>query len=162
MKTELSNERTSVTNKLVALPAPLMPFAAYDQFILRHGKIPFCPVTMRPCNAHDPANWMSAEMALANAEMFGAGYGIGFVFTDQDPFWFLDIDHCIDSSGQFNEIAKELLTLLAGCAVEISMSGTGLHLFGIGYVPPHRNKNVELGIELYTEKRFVALTGNML
>ena len=48
---------------------------------------------------------------------------------------------------------------LAGCAVEVSSSGRGLHLFGTGFVPPHGSRNATLHTEFYTSKRFVALTG---
>jgi hypothetical protein len=35
----------------------------------------------------------------------------------------------------------------------------GLHLFGCGNAPAHSCRNVALGLEFYTEGRFVALTG---
>ena len=50
--------------------------------------------------------------------------------------------------------------MLPGAGVEISASGTGLHVFGKGICPPHGCRNTGLNLELYTERRFVALTGN--
>ena len=49
-----------------------------------------------------------------------------------------------------------------GAAVEISHSGTGLHIIGQygGAEPEHGCKNIPLHLELYTSGRFVALTGN--
>ena len=56
-------------------------------------------------------------------------------------------------------MAAELCAALPGAAVEISQSGTGLHIFGTGAVPEHGCKNIPLGLEFYHEGRFAALTG---
>ena len=37
-----------------------------------------------------------------------------------------------------------------------------MHVFGTGDCPPHKCKNIHEGLELYTEKRFVALTGDRI
>ena len=123
-------------------------------------KLPINRDTLAAHDAHDPAIWMDAPTAFATASQFGESYGVGFVFTDQDPFWFLDIDHCI-TNGVYSPVAQEMMTLLPG-AVEVSQSGTGLHIFGTGACPPHGTRNSEFGLEFYTTKRFVALTGNMV
>ena len=74
-------------------------FKAYNQFILwqpvpgANGKIdkkPTNPQTMLAHDPHDPAIWMDWATALATAEM--TGLGVGFVFTEADPFFFFDID----------------------------------------------------------------------
>ena len=131
----------------------------YPQFIVRKGKIPFDPTQMEAGNPHDPAMWMDAETAMATASLFGADYGIGFVLTAADPFWCIDIDHCL-IDGTWSPLANEMMTLMAGCAIEVSMSGEGLHLFGKGTAPDHSMKNIPLGMEFYTELRYIALTGN--
>jgi hypothetical protein len=91
----------------------------------------------------------------------GHGSGTGFVFTDGDPFFFLDIDGAYDPvTQQWSAVAVELCTRLAGAAVEVSMSGTGLHIIGRTAKPlDHACKNTPKGLELYTRARFVALTG---
>lgn len=150
------------------LPEALTPLAQYPQFILwqarpsrRAGatdKLPIHPTTGAVHDAHDPAIWLTAdraiELAAARPEL-----GVGFVFTAADPFFFLDIDKCLQPDGTWTEIATQLCTALAGAAVEISQSGSGLHIIGQGPTPPHGCKNIPLGLELYTEGRFVALTG---
>ena len=107
-------------------------------------------------NPHDPSQWMSRLEADNYAELLGLG--VGFVFTNNDPYWFLDLDHCIVDGG-YTPIAEQLLEAFTGAYVEVSTSGEGLHLFGQGTVPPHSCKNKTYGIELYTEGRFVLLTG---
>ena len=129
------------------------------QFIVRKGKIPFDPGTMEPGDPHNPAMWMDAETAMTTASLLGADYGIGFVLTAADPFWCIDIDHCL-IDGAWSPLANEMMTLMAGCAIEVSMSGEGLHLFGKGKAPDHSMKNISLGMEFYTELRYIALTGN--
>ncbi|MBU6207636.1 MAG: DUF3987 domain-containing protein, partial [Alphaproteobacteria bacterium] len=71
-----------------------------------------------------------------------------------------DIDNCLQSDGQWTPEALAICELFAGvAAVEVSQSERGMHLFGYASVIlAHRNKNIPLGIELYTHNRFVALT----
>jgi hypothetical protein len=137
--------------------------AAYPQWIVwtvRDGKkLPVNPATGLQVTAHDTGAWMSYDAAASAAVTLGAGYGAGFVFADSDPFFFLDIDHCAEN-GAWSPLAQEIMASLPGAAIEVSQSGTGLHIFGRGACPPHACKNQPLGIELYTEKRFVALTGS--
>lgn len=146
---------------------PLSPLAAFRQFILvklvqradgKTDKFPFSLDQMQVVSAHDPAHWLTADDALMQLSMMGDGYCLGFVFTTADPFWFLDIDSAWNGS-EWSQLAGSLCQRLQGAAVEVSQSGRGLHLFGSGMVPAHGCKNVPLHLELYTEGRFVALTG---
>lgn len=103
----------------------------------------------------NPNDWLTYGDALTR----GAD-GVGFVFTDTDPYFFIDIDHCL-IDGTWSPLAVELCQTFAGCYVEISQSGTGLHIIGrYSSIPEHACKNIPLGIELYHTERFVALTGS--
>jgi len=150
------------------LPEALRPMAAYAQFILwrpvpsktRPGKVdkfPVNPHTGAISDAHDPTIWLDADSAIAAGQ--AQGLGIGFVFTKSDPFFFFDIDNCLDRAGQWSARAQQFCQVFAGAAIEISQSGTGLHIFGSGPVPSHGCQNREHGLEFYTELRFAALTG---
>jgi hypothetical protein len=153
------------------LPACFQPLARYKQFIVyvltpstkranKTDKLPVDHKTGRTHNAHDPAIWLTATDAINAAKTFGENYGVGFVFTDSDPFWFLDIDECYDANTQqWSILSSSLIDALSGAALEVSSSGRGLHIIGSGNVPSHACKNVALNIELYTSGRFVALTG---
>lgn len=149
------------------LPQALVPLAQYKQFILwkrvdrgngKQDKLPINYSTTEVTDAHNPQAWTDAQTAIATAKLFGPEYGVGFVFTKNDPFYFLDIDKCADN-GQWSDTAKKLMDYLPGAAIEISQSGTGLHIIGTGVCPDHSCKNIQLGLELYTQDRFVALTG---
>jgi hypothetical protein len=149
----------------------LFGLTAYNQFVVfqavpsasRPGKTDKFPCDFRTgkikVDAHAPQYWTDAATAEATAAAWGAGYGVGFVFTENDPFFFLDIDSCL-TDGQWSPLAVSLCQLFAGCAVEISHSGDGLHIFGIGTPPPHGCRNQLLGLEFYHARRFAALTGN--
>lgn len=155
------------------LPAALAPMAQYRQFILykliwdetkqKFQKIPVSPFTRQPFPKKsdwqkDPSQMCDFETAAANVV---DGYGVGFLFTDKDPFFFADLDNCLLPDGSdWSPLAKEIIRILPGAAIEVSASGKGLHIFGTGTVPPkHSNRNESLGLEFYTQWRFVALTG---
>lgn len=150
------------------LPAPLAALAAYPQFVTyrlvpsaKPGKMDKLPCdwrTGRVASAHDPANRTTFANAAA-AVAAGRGEGVGFVFTPGDPFFFLDIDGALQADGQWSPLAVQLCAAFPGAAIEVSQSNTGLHVIGSGTIPPHGCKNIPLGLELYHEARFVALTG---
>ena len=145
------------------LPAALHGFTAFNQWLtyklvpLPNGKNRKIPIGRNgdAISPVDPSEWMSYEEAAAT------GKPLAFSFSESDPFFFLDIDNALTDSG-WSSLATGLLARLAGAAVEVSSSGKGLHIFGIGSVPEHRNRRDADGLEFYTRGRFVALTGNML
>jgi primase-polymerase (primpol)-like protein len=152
------------------LPAAFSAMASYTQFIVyklipsvgRPGKFDKIPVSPEGnyINLMDPKNWLSAQDALMRSQMLGGNYGIGFVFTEKDPFFFIDIDDCLLPCGTaWSPLANTLLLQFQGAAVEVSASGKGLHIFAKGAAPEHACKNTDLKLELYTRNRFVALTG---
>lgn len=154
------------------LPPALAPFATYSQFIVyvlepdparpgKSNKLPRHFITNRLGDAHDPAMWTTFEEASAAAKRLGPSHGVGFVFTDNDPFWFLDVDNAWNVATQsWSPVSQEIYGALQGAAFEISSSKTGFHLFGSGRPPIQQGcRNPSLGIELYYSKRFVALTG---
>ncbi len=153
---------------------------AHRQFILyrlspsrtrpgKKDKLP-CNATGQTVDAHNPKNWLLAQEAELLAQQLGSEFGIGFVLTSDVKIFCLDIDNCLDSAGQRSEIALSLCKMFPEAAVEISISGHGLHIWGnyTGDMPLHSCKNKEFGIELYTNKRFIALgqlnntTGNVI
>ncbi|PCJ87993.1 MAG: hypothetical protein COA54_04310 [Thiotrichaceae bacterium] len=156
-------------NNITELPLALQPLAAYPQWVLwvtveRNGKLMKLPIDYRngdKASVADPNTWTDAQTAINTARLWGSNYRVGFVFTDNDPFFFLDIDNCLQVDNTWSPLALELINMLPGAAVEISQSGKGLHIFGTysADMPDHACKNVPLGIELYHKERFVALTG---
>jgi hypothetical protein len=156
------------------LPPALLPLGAWPQWVVwiavphpdKPGKFNKFPVDWQTgdvVDAHDPQFWTSAACALAMAPQWDRGFGSGggFVFTDADPFFFADMDTATAWTGaDWTDRAKDFCQRLAGVAVEVSHSGTGLHWIGTAAKLEHRTKNTLLGLELYTSRRFVALTGH--
>lgn len=141
----------------------------FNQFILwkpehradgKTDKIP-CDQFGWKINHTDPRAWHDPEEArrLAAAAAPHLRIGVGFVFTAQDPFFFIDIDHAWEGDA-WSATATDIFRRFPGCAMERSQSGAGAHIFGVGTPSGEfRKKNQALGLELYTSGRFVALTG---
>lgn len=155
-------------------PPALAALAQYKQFILwrkstdANGKVikhPAHPHGFKVHDAHDRAAWVSAAEAYSAAEIAGPDYGVAFVLTANDPFFCLDIDnarlnasHLKDDAYAWSELAKQLCTQFNGAAIEQSVSGNGLHIWGQYSAPfEHAKRNSQHHIELYTDKRFIAL-----
>lgn len=158
---------------MLELPAALAPLAAYPQFVTyrlvpsaRPGKMDKLPLDWRTgrmppkgSGGHISPEYRTTFAQAAQAVREGRGEGVGFVFTADDPFWFLDIDGALQPDNTWSPVAVDLCQRLAGAAVEVSQSGRGLHIIGAGLAPLHGCRNQSLGLEFYTEGRFVALTG---
>lgn len=155
-----------------SLPPAFAPLAAYRQFIVcqlvpdadKPGKTHKYPIDIQTGHKHDAhavSIWLDCDTAIRTAAAWGAGYCVGFVFTEHDPFFFIDVDNCLTTDGQWTPIVAELSAALPGAAWEISQSGRGLHVFGYGRAPTDRRKKDYTNklFDLYTELRFVALTG---
>lgn len=153
------------------LPHALAPMSAYKQFIIykmqpsatKPGKLDKFPCDFRTgavVNAHSHQVWTDPHTAIAAAATFGASYGVGFVFTEADPFWFIDLDHCRMPDDTWSPVAQQLCQVFAGCAIEVSVSGTGLHIFGTGQPPAHGCESPHDIGGFYHTGRFVALTGH--
>lgn len=154
---------------MLHLPPALAAMGNYRQFMAfklvanpsgkKDDKLPVDPRTGQVVSAHDSHLWVDFATASAFAQAMGSRYGVAFVFTVNDPFWFLDIDDCLQADNTWSPLAQQLMGYFPGAAVEVSSSGKGLHIFGCGTCPPHGCKNTPLGLEFYTSGRFVALTG---
>lgn len=151
-----------------ALSGPLSGMSEYKQFILwkpvwdakksKWNKVPVNYRTLQKVSPLDPETWLEARTAISWARVWG-GLGVGFTFTEADPFFFLDIDKALKGDNTWSEFSQKLVASFPGAACEVSMSGTGLHVFGKSEKIPHSSRSKENGLEFYTEKRFVALTG---
>ena len=161
---------------MITLPDALRPMAEYPQFILYKlvpgkrdpNKLDKLPVDHRTLQVfvkgqdwqQDPNAWTTAQNAINMVAMCGPEYGVGFFFTAKDPFFFIDLDKCLNPDDTtWSPVAMDVMSKLPGAAIEVSQSGRGLHIFAKGISPAHGCKNIPLGLEMYTEGRFVALTG---
>ena len=123
---------------------------------MKPTKVPLNARTGERADPTNPADWCTYDEAIASPV---PREGIGFCFTAEDPYFFLDIDHAF-KEGVWSDVAVQLMQAFQGCYLEMSYSGDGAHIIGRGEHPDHGKRNNTYGIELYTADRFCALTCN--
>src|SRR5215213_1666534 len=90
-------------------------------------KVPICPCTGELAAVDRPETWATYEEAVRASKEHGYD-GVGFVFTEGDPYAGIDLDKCRDPlTSEVEEWAKELIEHLDSYA-ELSPSGTGIHV----------------------------------
>ena len=120
-------------------------------------KVPMSPATLCAGDPHAPVNWMPYAQAAALAAGLGESYGVGFVLTAADPFVCVDVDACREGES-WSELAQSVGSRLSGAACERSINGNGLHFWSrYSGAPFHGRKNTALHVEIYSQKRFIAL-----
>lgn len=125
----------------------------------KQTKVPLNPDTGSFASTANSATWGSFDTALRGARRPNVD-GVGFVFTDDDPYVGVDLDDCRDpKTGQLSDVAIEIVMRLQSYT-EISPSGTGLHVIARGELPdgPRRRGSVEM----YDTGRFFTMTGDRL
>lgn len=132
----------SVQGNLAALPPELGPLMREPNWVVwkwepdqkkpnKFRKVPYRPsAPHHHANTRDRSTWGPYEEALAAVKEGGAD-GIGFCLTNT-KFAALDLDNCRDpDSGQIASWAEAIVGR-AGSYTEVSVSGTGLHIIGLG------------------------------
>jgi primase-polymerase (primpol)-like protein len=132
--------RAEVPAELVALPRWVTHNAR---------KVPLTP-GRRPASVTDPATW-SEYRAVRQLPRRGFVLGGGIVCVD--------LDHCVRPDGSLTPWAAALLAQCPPTWVEVSPSGTGLHVWGRGDVPRGRCIRDGRSIEVYGGGRYITVTG---
>lgn len=116
-------------------------------------KLPLRADRNRAASSTDARTWSTYAVARDSS----VGTGVGFVLGD--GIGCLDLDAALDADGNvISAIAETVLRANPGAWVERSMSGRGLHVFGLLDEAPGRRRR---GIETYSRARFIALTGDV-
>lgn len=119
--------------------------------------------------SNDPSTWSTFAAAVECFRQHRQEYrlaGIGYVFSADDPFIGIDLDHCLDEDGAVMEWARTYLDRLPTYA-EVSPSGRGVKLVARGVHPGKGHKRTGLGpngaaVEMYDRGRYFAITGSLL
>jgi len=109
-------------------------------------------------DATDPDNWTDFDTAAEYADK-KEGYGVGFVFSEDDDVVGIDLDDCI-KGGKVKGFAATIIEE-ANSYTEISPSGNGAHVFLQGELLK-AVKPEEEDIEVYDRDRFFTVTGRFL
>jgi putative DNA primase/helicase len=107
----------------------------------------------------NPRTWCSyAEAAEALEDRPGKYKGLAFFFTEEDPFFCIDLDSCVRDM-RISDDARAMIDRF-GTYAELSQSKHGIHIIGKG--TKHTERCRKDGIEIYDRKRFLAITGDRI
>lgn len=133
----------------------------------KRTKVPVDAKSGRNASATDAATWATFETAHESYLRSESLAGIGFVFTEDDPFVGVDLDRCLDANSEF-VWGQDIVDALATYA-EVSPSGQGVKLFLKASKPAFaRCRRDGFGpdgqgeIEIYDRGRFFVVTGQRL
>lgn len=136
-------------------------------YIFRNGKRTKCPInpaTGRNASSTDSATWGTFEQALAARRASAELAGVGFVFTAEDPFAGVDLDHCIDVTTHHIKPWSQAILHQLDSYCEVSPSGAGVKVFVRAVKSGTRCKTgyEDGAIEMYDRDRFFTVTGQRL
>jgi putative DNA primase/helicase len=145
------------------LPTELLEF---KQWVLwrkakmdgRITKQPISPWSGKLAACDRPKTWSSYRHVLYAMRRHVCD-GIGFVFTETDPFCGIDLDHCRTDDGAITLEAQSVISRL-GSYTEISPSGAGIHLIVRSKLPCRGRRNKQM--EIYDSGRYFTITGERL
>lgn len=146
-------------SKRAPFPAEMM---AADRWLrwrpVRRGeRVTKKPITVagRAASSTDPSTWAAHRDAAAST----AGAGLGFALGG--GIGCIDLDHCIRPDGSIEPWAERILAACPRTFMEVSQSGTGIHIFGLLPEAPGRNlRSRGVEVEVYSTGRFMAVTGD--
>ena len=128
----------------------------YDEAEDRTTKIPLNPSAGYKASHSKPSDSGTFDQAI-DAFRNGNCDGIGFVFSDDDPYAGIDLD---DTNGdEWLQGKHQGIFNAFESYAELSPSGNGLHIIVKGAVPSGRNSRRHKA-EVYSSHRFFTMTGN--
>lgn len=120
----------------------------------REGKVPF-QVNGQMADVTNSATWNIFD-ACVTALSNPLNIGIGFVFTADDPYSFIDLDN---AEGDQAILATHLkIAYELNSYSEVSPSGMGLHIIVKGKVLAGRRRSK---VEIYSNSRYATMTGQV-
>lgn len=121
-------------------------------------KVPYSDNTNK-ASTSDPDSWRTYSSVIGTFNYPKYKFdGIGFIFTKETGLIFIDMDN-VRNIGNIESEALEEISLL-NSYTEISQSGNGIHVIGKGTMPTAGNRKGSR--EMYSEKRFGAITGDIV
>lgn len=147
------------TTKFIPLTMKKLNNWVYWKKLERDGKTTKIPVNVLTGNnamSNNPKTWVSYDTATSMKNDYVNG--LGFMLPLDESITMIDLDHCIDGD-RISDFAQNVLSRFKDTFVEVSQSGSGLHIYVKGKIKRSiKNKQ----IEIYSKTRFCATTGNAL
>lgn len=142
--------RVALHRQRATVPAEVRKLDRWVRWNAR--KVPLRADGAGAASSTDQATWAP----YAKASGSSVGEGVGFVL-DGDGIVCVDLDHCIEQGA----LTADGVALMAGCPatwVEVSPSGTGLHVWGRADVSG-RSTGEAGRCEVYGWGRYITVTG---
>jgi hypothetical protein len=134
------------------------------KYVVRDGretKAPINPHTGSLASSTNPATWGSFDEAISAWRHSTELAGVGFVFSEDDPYCGVDLDDAFDLD--ISEIAPWAADIVnrLGSYTEVSPSGTGVKVILKANKPGTRCRKAYQGgeVEIYDRDRFFTVTG---
>lgn len=130
----------------------------------KKSKIPYTPNGLHKASSTNPYDWGPFKDCLATYEAERVD-GIGFVFTKNDHYFGIDLDHCLTDDGNVINSKPEASEIISraqglGLYLEKSISGDGVHIIGKGALVRSGKAAGSLNwIEGYDNARYFTMTG---
>ena len=157
----------SINDPFPAVPAELKArrqWVCWRKETTRDGKptkIPY-QVNRRTAQTNQADTWTDYQTVCDHLDNFS---GIGFVFSEDDPYCGIDLDHCLDAQGKLKDWAKPIVDRIKGVGYgERSPSGNGIKFWTRATLPPEAKHKVHIvkgadAIEAYDRLRYFTVTG---
>lgn len=112
----------------------------------KRTKVPVNPHTGGNAQTSNPETWGTLTQAQDAVKRYGVD-GVGFVFAN--GYFGIDLDHVIDPDKRtIKKHAQDIIDTVDSYT-EISPSGTGIHIIAKGSPDFDRNRNDDIGLEMY-------------
>ena len=109
--------------------------------------------------SNNPETWTDFDTACKYAKENG-GVALAYALDGKDNIACIDLDGCIEKNGDFSPLAKKVFDNCDGTYCEKSVSGKGLHFFGITKGADLRAFSKDGDMEYYQGGHFIAMTGD--
>lgn len=126
-------------------------------------KEPINPRTGGRAMSNQPSTWADFDTAYTAREKFGAK---GFGFFMGGGYAGIDIDDCIDDSGNISDMAGKIIERM-NSYTEKSPGGNGIHILcrvseGFTLDGNQGRRNPDIGLEIYCGAHYLTVTGHKL
>lgn len=117
------------------------------------------PHTGKFAESDNPETWTDFDSACKYAKENG-GVALAYALDGKDNVACIDLDGCIEKNGDFSPLAKQVFDNCGGTYCEKSVSGKGLHFFGITKGADLRSFSKDGDMEYYQGGHFITMTGD--
>lgn len=155
--TEISKRTPFMIENIPKALTSVPQWVAWSGHTSMDGKLSKRPINARTgkyAKTNESATWSKFDEAVSHCRE-NSLQGVGFVFSEDDPFVGIDLDDCLDpKTGQIQPWAREIVEQFDSYT-EITPSGRGVHILVKGALPGGGRRYGK--IEIYDRSRFFTL-----